>query len=253
MDEQVATVLERLTDDLREQLAANLVGLYLHGSLVMGDFEPRRSDVDLLAVLAHDLSEADLQGLREMHACIAAAHPNWRDRVEVAYVPVATLQTIGVEGRPMARISPGEPLHAFPATRHYLLEWYVVRRSGLTLFGPPARELMPEISREEFVQVVREHARGWKAWVTETRGSGGQAYAVLTLCRALYSSRLGEQVSKRQAGIWASGQLHRWSALIAWALGWWYAGGSDVSGEDRHPEVTRFVEEVSDQVLSANP
>lgn len=34
-----------------EILGNNLVGLYLHGSLALGGFNPRRSDVDYIAVM----------------------------------------------------------------------------------------------------------------------------------------------------------------------------------------------------------
>lgn len=33
-----------------EELSENLVGIYLHGSLAMGCFNPSRSDVDLVVV-----------------------------------------------------------------------------------------------------------------------------------------------------------------------------------------------------------
>lgn len=47
-----------------------------------GDFQPERSDVDLLAVVADDPS--DLVGaLRAMHERLVADHPEWTDRVEV--------------------------------------------------------------------------------------------------------------------------------------------------------------------------
>jgi predicted nucleotidyltransferase len=42
--------LDRLTRDLRDALADELVGVYLHGSLVLGCFNPQRSDIDVIAV-----------------------------------------------------------------------------------------------------------------------------------------------------------------------------------------------------------
>ena len=47
--------LEPLLSEIRcthlEILGGNLVGLYLHGSLALGGFNPRRSDVDYIAVV----------------------------------------------------------------------------------------------------------------------------------------------------------------------------------------------------------
>ena len=48
---QVATVLRTLPD-------TDLVGLYLHGSAVLGGFSPAHSDIDLLAVVSRGSSAA---------------------------------------------------------------------------------------------------------------------------------------------------------------------------------------------------
>ena len=45
-------------------LREKLVGFYLYGSLSLGDFDPRSSDVDFLIVTTEDLSEKVLEGLR---------------------------------------------------------------------------------------------------------------------------------------------------------------------------------------------
>ncbi|PYE54172.1 aminoglycoside adenylyltransferase domain-containing protein [Deinococcus yavapaiensis] len=82
----------------------------------------------------------------------------------------------------------------------------------------------------------------------DTGGSDGQAYAVLTLCRALYTATSGEQVSKRRAALWASERLPNWSTLIVWALARHDEEGTRSPSQDRFEEVVRFVEEVSARV-----
>jgi hypothetical protein len=53
-------------------------------------------------------------------------------------------------------------------------------------------------------------------WV---RGPEYQAYAVLTMCRALYALEFGEIISKPAAARWAQAALDpRWQGLIARAL-----------------------------------
>lgn len=44
--------VERLSAALAETLAAMLVGIYVHGSLSMGCFNPGLSDIDLLVVIS---------------------------------------------------------------------------------------------------------------------------------------------------------------------------------------------------------
>src|SRR5829696_7845095 len=43
---------EQLVSTLSNGLAAQLVGIYLHGSLAMGCFNPNHSDLDLLVITA---------------------------------------------------------------------------------------------------------------------------------------------------------------------------------------------------------
>jgi len=47
-------LMDRLVDLLGAGLGDDLMGLSVHGSWVAGDFCPGRSDLDFLAVLAHD-------------------------------------------------------------------------------------------------------------------------------------------------------------------------------------------------------
>ncbi|MHB8274128.1 MAG: nucleotidyltransferase domain-containing protein [Dermatophilaceae bacterium] len=53
-----------------------------------------------------------------------------------------------------------------------------------------------------------DNAANWPKWVQDMRGPGPQAYAVLTLCRALHSVTEGRQISKKQAGAFTLGALH---------------------------------------------
>jgi hypothetical protein len=53
------------------------------------------------------------------------------------------------------------------------------------------------------------------------RHKGYQAYAVLTMCRMLYTLEFGTVVSKQVVAHWAQGVLgERWAALIDRALVW---------------------------------
>jgi streptomycin 3"-adenylyltransferase len=50
--------VERFCRDAHEILIGNLVGIYLHGSLAMGCFNPARSDIDLLVVTERPMTVA---------------------------------------------------------------------------------------------------------------------------------------------------------------------------------------------------
>jgi len=50
-DTEIEDLLDRLAGEIRRNTNNTLVGLYVYGSLVTGDFDKDRSDIDLLAVI----------------------------------------------------------------------------------------------------------------------------------------------------------------------------------------------------------
>ncbi|HEX5699514.1 MAG TPA: nucleotidyltransferase domain-containing protein, partial [Rubrobacter sp.] len=86
-DTKIEALLGRLTGEIRRSSNDSLVGLYVYGSLVTGDFDKGRSDIDLLAVVDSDIEDETFDRLDRMHARIVEDHPAWEDRIEVAYVP----------------------------------------------------------------------------------------------------------------------------------------------------------------------
>jgi nucleotidyltransferase-like protein len=67
--DDVRLVLELLRDALTER--RDLVGVYVYGSLVTGDFSPARSDIDVVVMLDREPGEAAVAELRDLHAGVA--------------------------------------------------------------------------------------------------------------------------------------------------------------------------------------
>lgn len=225
------------------------MGVTLSGSLAAGDFCPARSDLDLLVILSGEPDEPDeatLAALRQVHDDFVVAFPTWRDRVEAEYLTPAAVAAAqgGADALAMIRISPGEPIHLTPATRHYLVNWHGAQTSGQSLYGPPARELLPPIDTGAMLAVVAEHLANWPDWVLDHETPGSQAYAVLTVCRGRAALSLGRQVSKRAAADFGLRAWPHWRGLIEWARTWWFDGGSD-DEPSRYAEVVSFVAEIA--------
>lgn len=251
-DPKIAAVLNELRTNIASALGDDLVGLYLFGSLVHGDFTDGVSDLDLVAVTRRVVTEADIDRLREMHRQLVRRHPEWDDRIEVAYQSVHGLRTFRTERTPMGIISPGEPLHRVEAGYEWLMNWYFVLDHGITLMGPPPASIIPPIPREEFVEATRAHAREFTRRVQSVDSQRGESYAILTVCRALYTHHTGELVSKATAARWVRERHPEWSSLIAMAL------ERRVSADDNGPVDTfdgavRFVEMVNREIDGASP
>jgi hypothetical protein len=212
-------VLDRVLEGQRRVLGDALVGSYLFGSAATGSFEPGISDVDTVAVLRSNPTDAQLGALAGLHRAIVEEMPQRDDRVETVYLTLTALRRFRSGTFPAARVSPGEPFHAIEVDPSWLIDWYQLRSVGIALAGPPPSSVAPEISHEEYVEAVRRHLLGWSSWA-DIDSAGGQSYAILTACRAFRTVRTGEHVSKREAAAWASDQLPEDAPLIERALLW---------------------------------
>ena len=65
---EVNRAVERLLEGVSEALGGGLVGLYLHGSLALGDFFPPASDVDFHVATAGPLDPVAFERLGALHA-----------------------------------------------------------------------------------------------------------------------------------------------------------------------------------------
>lgn len=245
--------MDLLLDDLggriNQLLGDKLVGLYLYGSLTAGDFDHTHSDIDLLAVLVSELDETEFARLDTMHAAFVAVHPAWVDRIEIAYLTQDALKTFRTQRSTIAIISPGEPFHFKEAGKDWLINWWNVRRQGVAIYGPQAQTLIAPIDDEEFLTAVRQQVGEWRTYVLEMERRKSQAYAILTMCRALYAVHHGEQATKRQAAAWAADYFPQWGPLIRSAWQWRIA--PDDEGVDHtatQPATVQFVHFAAEQI-----
>lgn len=246
-DPEVEALLERLVGGQREALGVDLLGCYLFGSVVTGDFEPGISDVDAVAVLRSDPTAAHLRALERLHREIVEETPRWQDRVDAVYLSSRALRRFRVAPASAARISPGEPFHTIRVDRTWLIDWYQLRAVGIALWGPPVPSVVPVISHDEYVEDVRRHMLAWPSWVGGLTTRGAQAYAILTMCRGLRTWRTGEHVSKREAARWACDVLPEHAGLIRAVVEWRDRSRVDgpTDGAETREATRRFLADVA--------
>jgi predicted nucleotidyltransferase len=98
---------EALTRSCAEALGPTVASVILHGSLVLGDYLPGRSDVDLLVVVDDPLTDAQFDALTE---AVAVLRPQAPGRVDLRVVTrqVAASPTPAPPWKPTLR-SPRSP------------------------------------------------------------------------------------------------------------------------------------------------
>lgn len=242
-------ILTVLCDALSSLLGGSLLGLYVTGSYVWGDFDEEISDIDLVAVLDRDVDEALFARLADMHASLDGEYPAWAGRVEVVYIGRETLANALEKDGVLAVISPGDPLHMTAANKDWFINWYFALHYGRTLYGAPPQALMPAITRDRFVEIVRHEALMWRGHVASTKGSlSYQSYACITMCRALYAVTTGEQASKKRAVAWYA-QTHPENATLL-EFCWQVRSGrhDEVSPDAFYPAAESFVLGVLEEI-----
>lgn len=225
----VNAVLRELLSNVQAILGDNFLGMYLHGSLALGDFTPHRSDIDFLVVTHEELSPDLVSALRAMHERIAADDPRWGPELEGSYIPQHTLRRYDPSNALHPHIERGESLAVEQHETDSVIQRHIVHEHGVVLAGPPPHTLIDPISPDDLRQALVNLVRVWWAPMLNDpfrlRHSGYQAYAVLTMCRILYTLRHGTIVSKPTAARWAQqADAKPWSALIERALTWQDAG-----------------------------
>jgi hypothetical protein len=225
LPEEVQPVLALLRESVQAVLDDQLVGLYLYGSLSAGDFDPASSDVDFVAVTQGPLSDETFEQLREMHARIAASELPFATHFEGSYIPQGAWQRYDPADARHPTIGVEWPFQIGFHDANWIIERAIVRECGVVLAGPPPATLIDPVSPEQLrAATCQQIAAVWQPRMADDqydrwpRPRLYPAYAVLSICRALYTLQHGAFCSKPVAAAWASEHHPAWRPTIAWAL-----------------------------------
>ena len=221
----VNTLLHLLLTKVRAVLREKLVGMYLYGSLSLGDFDPEASDVDFLVVTTEEFPPELLEHLRDMHANIASSGLPYADRLEGSYIPLTPLRRYDPHDARHPTIGVDWEFHVGQHGSNWVIERYIVREHGVIVWGPSPTTLIDPISPLELRKAVCEQLKDF--WYPQLAGPEWlrprdyQSFAVLTMCRALYTLSQGTVASKPAAAAWAQHDLDsQWGPIIEQALAW---------------------------------
>ncbi len=219
---EVRGLLEPLMDGIRDALGRNVVGVYLRGSMALGDFDPVTSDIDYLVVTDRPVSETEFGALRELHDRLARLATRYAHHLEGSYIDRKALRRFGPGERRHPTVGPDWEFGWREHGDNWILERWVVRDRGVALVGPDPRSLIDPISPDELRDAVRAELRarieGWAGGAQSTDWllrRNYQAFEIETVCRALYTLALGGLPTKPQAAAWAlAGLPAPWRDLV---------------------------------------
>ena len=183
----VTEILKTLLASLQDSLGENLVGLYLRGSLALGDFIPETSDLDILAITETLVTETEFSRLLALRHHLDTLSNTYAQRLEIAYIDRKNLGRFE-PGLRFPTLGQGEVLTWSEHRDNWILERWTVREHGLVLFGPQPRPLIDPISPAETTQAVRSHLQDWADWANDLDDAdwllplSHKVYVVETMC-----------------------------------------------------------------------
>jgi hypothetical protein len=222
----VNEAVQLLLENVRKILKDNLVGLYLHGSLASGDFDPGHSDIDFLVVTERELPKKLIPELEAMHLRIYNNGPEWVKKLEGTYYSKKTLHHFGATKHKTPYLNEGR----FFLTQQgidWIINRHILRENGIVVAGPSIHPMIAPINPEEIRQsVIQGIIKYWTPKLEDPewmKPPGHQPYIAITCCRALYTLKTGKIKSKIFSARWGLKNLDKkWHNLIKYVMTWHY-------------------------------
>ena len=246
-------LLDEFVTGAKEILKDNLCGVYLHGSAVMGCFNPEKSDVDLLVVVFDRPSDEVKRAFMELVVALNAAAPP--KGIEMSVVTRAVCRPFLYPTPYELHFSAGHLERYRQAPEAYIREmngtdrdlaahFTILRTRGRRLCGPPVEEVFGEVPKEDYLDSIRFDVEGAREEITQY-----PMYLILNLARVLAFCREELILSKKEGGAWALEHLPaEFHPLIRAALNE-YTRGEDQAYD---PELSvRYADAMLGQISSA--
>jgi hypothetical protein len=222
---EVNALLLNLLSNAKSILGNLFVGMYLSGSLAIGDFDDD-SDIDFIIILNDRVSDAQLLELQAMHVRLHNIDSKWSTCLEGYYIPQRELQHYEADTAWHLYLDNGssELVAVQDNHKNWVFERFVLQELGIIVEGPKPQNFFSLVSPHELRQTLLAELRSWTDEILSDPESLNnrwfQSFVILSLCRTLYTFQHGTVVSKLAAVEWARKSLDpHWTSLIerAWA------------------------------------
>lgn len=229
---EIDATLALLLSGSRAILRENFFGMYVFGSLASGDFDEETSDIDFAVVTAVGVDAATQARLADLNCTLQASSSRWAAKLEGSFLPTQAFKDFNPTSKAYPTIGMGGWFGSDHKGIEHAIQRFLLREDGITLAGPEPTTFIDPVGADDLKQETRDILHDW--WKpqlgdpTRLRRRGYQAYAVLTMCRMLYTLDSGRIASKPAAAAWARRTLaERWCGLIDRALHWKESDGVD--------------------------
>lgn len=238
-------IIDTFVSAAQVAFADNLVGVYLHGSAVMGCYNPDVSDLDFIVVVDHPIADDARRDCMARVAALDAQTPGKGIEMSVvardtckpfAYPTPFELHWSRAHAAWYAR-DPGDYVAKMRGTDADLAAHFTVLRArGVCLWGAPVAEVFGPVPRADYVDSIWQDVCGAEDEIAEN-----PMYLILNLARVLAYMEDGAVLSKREGGEWALMRLPEYRPLLEAALGEYEGASRPAYDFDRARAYARVV------------
>lgn len=238
-------IIDRFMQESARILGKNLTGVYLHGSAVMGCFQPKKSDLDFIIVVKEPMTDEVKRAFMGMVSALNAEGP--AKGIEMSIVKREICD-------PFVYPTPFE-LHFSVGCLNWYLEdpegfiqkmngtdrdlaahFTVIRARGKCLYGAPVEEVFGEVPRKDYVDSIWNDVESALEDITENT-----MYLTLNLARVLAYLKEEQVLSKQEGGEWGIKNLPgKYHGLLREALKE-YQGGEPAYDMELTKEYAQFM------------
>lgn len=233
---EVTNCIGALKAEYEHVLGADLVGMYVHGSIAMGCFNPQSSDIDVLVVVRNELPIENKRALGQAHLRLSN---QFGYNIELSVVTETALTDFTYptpyefhysdahkESYQKGTVDLSDGKTDPDLAAHFV----ITKKFGIALLGQPAGEVFPDVPRKDYLDSIAQDAE----WSFNHIISGPDTlfcrvpkYAVLNFCRVLAFVQEGIVISKQTGAEWALKQLpEQFHTVIQEALNEYQCSGS---------------------------
>ena len=193
--------IDKMTNEIADITEGRLRGIWLYGSVVMDDYRPGWSDIDIIVLTDRPISETQANKLLMLRQEMLQKYPaNLYFRSFEGVIANAD----EYRSRSFTRLvywgTSGQRM-----TDHYTPDVFAefeLVKYGRQVYGSEPW-ILPAPTSEEFVGAVRAHYDSIRKYAVQTDGSLYSCGWLLDIARCIYTLRNNDVVSKTRAAEWA--------------------------------------------------
>lgn len=216
-------ILNKIANEYKNVLGNNLVGIYVHGSLAFGCFNPNKSDIDFIVVVDNPPSIEEKEDLIKTLLNLSPEAPTkgfemsvvlseyckyfiYPTPIELHY-SIAHVQRCNNSLREYCTSMKG-------IDKDLAAHFTVIKKVGYNIFGERIADVFGEVPKENYLDSIRSDVENATDDIIEN-----PIYIILSLCRVLAYKNDGMALSKEQGGLWGIENLPKqYQSLTSRAL-----------------------------------